>query len=1283
MKATVVGTRIWVLLSLCLLGLCLLALPAAAQEPQWIWSSAHQKNKVPAGDCFFRKSFDLKSPELGEVQITADNKFELFVNDKPVGKGEDWRQLQVFDVSKHLRKGRNCIAVKVSNTDVGSAGLVARVLIKENGSTFESYSTNKSWKTSVRKYKSWANPDFPDREWIGAKSYGTLNSTLPWGDEVVFAGEGSRFQIGEEFTVERLMRDDEVGSLIAMTFDSKGNILASREGGHLLLLTDDDNNGTHDTVTTFCDQIKNVQGILALGTRVFAVGDGPEGVALYRLRDADRDGVAEEIKTLVPIRGSRGEHGAHAVRLGPDGMLYVIVGDHARVGATPGTRSPYRNSYEGDLIQPRQKDPGGHAVGIPAPGGTIFRTDADGSFVEIVAGGLRNSYDFAFNQAGELFTYDADMEWDMGAPWYRPTRINHVTAGAELGWRSGWAKWPSYYLDSLPAAINLGAGSPTGVEFYNHTAFPERYRGAMFGCDWATGKIHCVRFERYGASYRAKSEVFVEGRPLNATDIAVGPDGALYFCTGGRGTDGGVYRIRWTADQPNDQQANADSASSIQDALALPQLDADWAKAKVAGIKRNAGDAWGNDLATLATTTDRKTSDRLRAIDLLNTFGPSPSEPLLLELTADKSTDIRARAARLLYAHRTATSRDTLVRLLGDDDPFVRRVACESLIRLGTPAPAKKFVTLLADPDRFVAFAARRALEQLSLEDWARQVLDHSDPTAFCRGAVALMAVSPNAQAAKAVLPRCQQLLGESNEAKPSPERIRLQLDLLRVAQLTLIHGKFAATTVSTLGPVLLEKYPSGNDAIDRELVRLLVSLQVPGSAQRFATQMESDIADTEKIHLGAYASRLNAGWTPEAKQTFLKFYEVSRAVPGGYSVDGYLEKFARDFFARMTPTEARKIIVTGHEWPTSALSLLATLPVDPGADLLAELRVLDGRVQPLCAKSDTYRRLRVGILAVLGRSGEAESLAHLRDIYNAEPAQRTTVAITLAQHPKGENWTYLVDSIKTVEGRVAHEVLRSLATVAKRPQQPEPYRQVILLGLRLGENGAPLALQLLNHWSSQGSPPATSDWQTQLAGWQQWYAKHFPGAPPAELPVDSGRDRWSYDELQAFLRTGSGRAGVAGRGLAAFTKAQCFKCHRCRGQGETLGPDLSTVARRFQQQELLESIVYPSHNISDQYASKVVTSNGRSHVGVVIARSEAGITLLLSDGDKVDFAHADIDNLEVSRLSVMPTGLLNKLSLSEVADLFAFLEDHPNKEVVQNDIAQKREPQKNAPAKR
>ena len=87
-------------------------------------------------------------------------------------------------------------------------------------------------------------------------------------------------------------------------------------------------------------------------------------------------------------------------------------------------------------------------------------------------GGFRNAYDLAFNRDGELFTFDSDMEWDIGLPWYRPTRVNHLIPGAEFGWRSGWSTWPDYFVDSLPATIDIGRGSPTGVEFYDHTRFP-------------------------------------------------------------------------------------------------------------------------------------------------------------------------------------------------------------------------------------------------------------------------------------------------------------------------------------------------------------------------------------------------------------------------------------------------------------------------------------------------------------------------------------------------------------------------------------------------------------------------------------------------------------------------------------------------------------------------------------------------------------------------------------------------------------------------------------------
>ena len=112
--------------------------------------------------------------------------------------------------------------------------------------------------------------------------------------------------------------------------------------------------------------------------------------------------------------------------------------------------SPHRN-YKEDLLLPRQWDGNGFAASRYAPGGFVLRTDADGKEWELMLGGFRNAYDFAFNADGELFTFDADMEWDWGMPWYRPIRVNHCTSAAEFGWRYGTGKWPEYYADSLGA----------------------------------------------------------------------------------------------------------------------------------------------------------------------------------------------------------------------------------------------------------------------------------------------------------------------------------------------------------------------------------------------------------------------------------------------------------------------------------------------------------------------------------------------------------------------------------------------------------------------------------------------------------------------------------------------------------------------------------------------------------------------------------------------------------------------------------------------------------------
>ena len=187
-----------------------------------------------------------------------------------------------------------------------------------------------------------------------------------------------------------------------------------------------------------------------------------------------------------------------------------------------------------------------------APGGWIARCDPDGSNIEIVSSGYRNQYDIAMDAEGEIFTYDADMEWDLGSPWYRPTRVCHVTSGSEFGWRSGTGKWPVHYEDSLPPVVEIGPGSPTGVLFGTGAHFPARYQRALFVLDWTFGTIYAVHLEPDGASFKATKEDFAWSKPWAVNDAVIGADGAMYVTVvaarGRRSTDPlrgrGVHRSR-------------------------------------------------------------------------------------------------------------------------------------------------------------------------------------------------------------------------------------------------------------------------------------------------------------------------------------------------------------------------------------------------------------------------------------------------------------------------------------------------------------------------------------------------------------------------------------------------------------------------------------------------------------------------------------------------------------------------------------------------------------------
>jgi len=1238
----------------CLLPICLLLAVSGsvtAEEAQWIWSAKHRKDAVPHTSCHFRKSFRIRSVEAANITIAADDNYELFINGRSVGKGSSSRQLDKYDITRRLSRGNNLVAVKVTNRAGKTAGLAARVMVKERAGEWKSFSTDTTWRTSLSPLPLWHMPIYSDANWRPSQSFGKLGDTAPFDRQETVAADSpkdhKRFQINREFRIQRVFDDEDTGSLIAMTFNEFGQIIASKEGGPLLLFTDTNDDKIPDKSAVYCDKVKSCQGILALNGEVYVTGDGPDGAALYRLSASKAGGTLDQVKTLLEFKGELGEHGPHGLTLGPDGMIYIVVGNHSAPEKDYSEDSPYRDYYEGDLLQPRYEDPGGHAVGVTVPGGHVIRTDLECQSVELVAGGLRNAYDLAFNREGELFVHDSDMESDIGTSWYRPTRLYHVVPGGEYGWRSGWAKWPEYFVDNLPAVVDTGRGSPSGAAIYNHHMFPARYHNALFLGDWSEGRIIVVRTKRSGASYDGNSEVFLQGEPLNVTDLEVGPDGALYFVTGGRGTSGGMYRITWRGEVPSAVKNLGNELSTV---IRYPQLHSAWGRQQIAALKIKLGDKWDASIAGVAISKTNPWQYRVRALDLMNLYGPAPKPTLLVRLSQDQNEEVRAKTAELMGIYGGEGTREALVAMLEDGDRNVRRKACSALVRSGKTAPLAKLLDLLASDDRVEAFAARRLLEKLPVDQWQDLLLESSNNRLFVQGATALMVAHPTAANAQAVVDRFATLMDRFISDRDF-------IDMLRVVQVAMHRGELESGDVPTLRDKLADEFPSGNSIMNRELARLLAHLQVTSIAGRYFDYLESDdVSRTDKLHLALQLRFIKSGWNSEQRIELLRFFAKAKDWKGGGSFSHYVMNASRDFAKSLSDEDAPDVLANGTEWPNAALGVLYKLPKDLDDETRQKLEQLD---EALISRQGTaFNRLRVGIVAVLARSGDHQSMKLLHEIWNRDPERRQAIAFGLCQtSPAGDNWPYLVRSLPILEGKVAREVLKQLATVPLRPEEGEHYRQVILRGLALGEEGAADAIALLEHWTGTSRGDEDDDWKTKLESWQGWLSEQHPSLPAAELPVADKNDKWKFDELLEYLESEQAAKASPSRGAAAFKKAQCANCHRFGDEGDTIGPDLSSISRRFTKKEILASILYPSHVISDQYASKkVLTVTGKQYVGLVAPAGEDDFVILQANGQKVTVKKDDIEETLPSRTSAMPTGLLNSLTLEEIADLFAYM---------------------------
>ncbi len=540
---------------LCLLTLCLVSAVASA-ETFWIWGS---KNNVAKQQVWFRASFELKEvPTKAQLQAVADNHCVVWLNGKQLGGSDDWADAFTAEVAGDLKVGVNTIAI-VGRNDGGIAAMSCRL----NAGKAVLVESGANWKTSLADPgKGWDAVTFDDAKWAPASIVKKMGEA-PWGNPFggdkkaangkrtpstsVAAADELILQPGFKAELLYTVPKPEQGSWVSLAVSPEGDLVAGDQGGVLWRVSLKDPN--KPVVTKIDTKFFGCHGLLFAHGALYACTSEKGKGDIWRLRDTKGDGSYAEQTMIRALKGS-GEHGPHQLVLDRDGSILVVGGNHTKLPDDEKAGAPVKRYDEDDLLK-KYEDANGHASGIKAVGGWIARMDKDGKDWVRVTTCFRNPYDCSVAPDGDIFTYDSDMEWDMGAPWYRPTRIYLCTPGGELGWRSGAGNNAFPTLDMQPALVDIGPGSPTGTTMGTGAKFPASYQRAFFACDWTFATLYAVHLTPEGGGWKARKEVFAAGKPFSVTDAVIRPqDGHMYVTIGGRGGQSALYRITYKGAEP-------------------------------------------------------------------------------------------------------------------------------------------------------------------------------------------------------------------------------------------------------------------------------------------------------------------------------------------------------------------------------------------------------------------------------------------------------------------------------------------------------------------------------------------------------------------------------------------------------------------------------------------------------------------------------------------------------------------------------------------------------------